>query len=341
MGYAVVHMQKFKSGDVRGIQSHNKRGHPPRTNPDIDTERTVLNYDLLTSKNYSRSIDTAIKNLTAQTKTIRKDAVVYCSFVVTSDEQTMKAMSPEKQRAFFEDSLKWFANRYGIEKVVNATVHMDEKTPHMHIGLVPITPDGRLSAKSLFDRKELRSIQTDFAKQVGESYGLERGNEGSEQRHIPAQRFKLETAKKELQEVTKKIAVEERKGAERVKTLQEQEKALQGKLESLQGRLLTAKELESIKPQKTLTGALKGVSVEAIENLKKTAIMGLEAIDSVKKLSLECERLSRQVPTMEQKLETAQKLKQLEEFKKAISKLTESEREKLFRTDRQKNDLSR
>ena len=75
----------------------------------------------------------------------------------------MKAMSPTEQKAFFEDSTKFFMDRYGAENVVNATVHMDETTPHMHLGVVPITGE-RLSAKNLFTRKELISLQTDFAR---------------------------------------------------------------------------------------------------------------------------------------------------------------------------------
>ena len=178
MGYAVVHMQKVKSGGVRGIQSHNNREHPPRTNPDIDPARTPQNYDIIYNDRYAKAVKDTIECFATETKTVRKDAVVYCSFIVTSDEQTMKAMSPDQQRAFFKDSVQWFADRYGGENIVNATVHMDETTPHMHLGVVPITAD-RLSAKTLFDKKELTSIQTDFAKQVGSGMAWNEGKRGA------------------------------------------------------------------------------------------------------------------------------------------------------------------
>ena len=42
----------------------------------------------------------------------------------------------------------------GIENVINATVHMDEATPHMHLGIVPVTEDGRLSAKDIFTKTD-------------------------------------------------------------------------------------------------------------------------------------------------------------------------------------------
>lgn len=204
MGYAVVHMMKIGKGAVRGIQSHNQREKDPHTNPDIDKARTKDNYELLGSRlNYHREINERIAQYATGTKTVRKDAVVLCNFIITSDEKTMKAMSPQMQRDFFTDSVKFFSERYGSENLVNATVHMDETTPHLHIGLVPITGDGRLSAKSIFTKTELRNLQTDFAQQVGERYGLERGIEGSERTHLSEQQFKTQKAVEQEQEARK------------------------------------------------------------------------------------------------------------------------------------------
>lgn len=196
MSYAVVHMMKLHSGSVRGIQSHNQREKEPHTNPDIDKSRTYLNYDLLNMKNinYHKAIKERVKNFAPNTKTVRKDAVVLCNFIVTSDEKTMKSMTPTEQKSFFKDVVSFFEMRYGEEKLVNATIHLDETTPHIHIGLVPITKDGRLSAKSLFNKTELRNLQTDFAEKVGKKYGLERGIEGSERTHLSEQQFKTKMA---------------------------------------------------------------------------------------------------------------------------------------------------
>lgn len=214
MGFAVVHMMKIGKGGVRGIQSHNQREKESRKNPDIDKTRSDQNYDILNPSNinYNRAIKDRIENFATGTKTVRKDAVVLCNFVVTSDENTMKAMTPQEQKAFFEDSTKFFMNRYGAENVVNATVHMDETTPHMHIGVVPITGE-RLSAKALFTKIELKTLQTDFVREVGEKYGLERGKEGSDRTHLSEERFKLETAKtKTIELEAKSVSLEEQTG---------------------------------------------------------------------------------------------------------------------------------
>ncbi|WP_289710197.1 plasmid recombination protein, partial [Peribacillus butanolivorans] len=47
MSFAVIHMKKFKSPDIKGMQIHNQREKESQTNMDIDKERSSLNYDLL------------------------------------------------------------------------------------------------------------------------------------------------------------------------------------------------------------------------------------------------------------------------------------------------------
>lgn len=245
MGYAVVHMMKIKAGSMGGIQSHNNREHPSRSNPDIDPERTKDNYDLVSCDNYRGEFRRKVSELVESKRAVRKDAVAVCNFIVTSDKDTMAGMGADGQRAFFEDSVKWFADRYGADRILNATVHMDEATPHLHIGVVPITADGRLSAKAIFTKTELTAIQTEFARDVGAQYGLERGIEGSENTHLSETRYKLEQAKQELaaleQEADKaqESALEARESLLSVQadvnTLVEQKNALEGEIESLEG----------------------------------------------------------------------------------------------------------
>ena len=198
MGFAVVHMMKIKQGAVGGIQSHNNREHTPRTNPDVDMSRSGDNIDLVPCDNYKGAIKEKISALVQSDKAVRKDAVVVCDFIITSDYDTMEELGAEKQRAFFEDAVKWFGDRYGKDRVLFATVHMDEKTPHLHMGVVPITAEGRLSAKTIFTKTEMKAIQTEFARDVGAKYGLERGVEGSDRTHLSELDFKIQKAEEAL-----------------------------------------------------------------------------------------------------------------------------------------------
>lgn len=256
VGYAVVHMMKIKSGAVGGIQSHNNREHEPKTNPDVDMSRSEDNYDLIPCDNYKRSIKEKLSNLVESSRAVRKDAVVVCNFIVTSDNETMDALGADRQREFFQDSVKWFSDRYGADRVLNATVHMDETTPHLHIGVVPITQDGRLSAKAIFTKTEMKAIQTEFTRDVGEKYGLERGVEGSERTHLSEARFKeqkaLEMANEhgaiaqELQIIAEDCKQELSEATRSLETVKQELSAMQDRKDTLQGEI---ERLEAIDKQ--------------------------------------------------------------------------------------------
>lgn len=256
VGYAVVHMMKIKSGAVGGIQSHNNREHEPKTNPDVDMSRSENNYDLISCDNYKRSIKEKLSNLVESSRAVRKDAVVVCNFIVTSDNETMDALGADRQREFFQDSVKWFSDRYGADRVLNATVHMDETTPHLHIGVMPITQDGRLSAKAIFTKTEMKAIQTEFARDVGEKYGLERGVEGSERTHLSEARFKeqkaLEMANEhgaiaqELQIIAEDCKQELSEATRSLETVKQELSAMQDRKDTLQGEI---ERLEAIDKQ--------------------------------------------------------------------------------------------
>ena len=78
--------------------------------------------------------------------------------------------------------------------MISAVVHMDEKTPHMHLSFVPLTADGRLSAKNIVgNKKKLTWWQDEFWKYMVKKWpDLERGESASEtgRTHIPPRLFK-------------------------------------------------------------------------------------------------------------------------------------------------------
>lgn len=117
---------------------------------------------------------------------------------------------------------------------MSAVVHLDETTPHMHLNLIPITPDGRLCSKDLFDKPKLQQLQTDFYEAVGKKYGLQRGKEGSQAKHLSTAEYKAKKIIEEAEEIRRENqvyadALEEAKNGEIPKKrgkLQEQVVAL-------------------------------------------------------------------------------------------------------------------
>lgn len=299
VGYAVVHMMKIKSGAVGGIQSHNNREHEPKTNPDVDMSRSEDNYDLISCDNYKRSIKEKLLNLVENSRAVRKDAVVVCNFIVTSDNETMNALGADRQREFFQDSVKWFSDRYGADRVLNATVHMDETTPHLHIGVMPITQDGRLSAKAIFTKTEMKAIQTEFARDVGEKYGLERGVEGSERTHLSEARFKEQKA---LEMVNEHGAI-----AQELRVLAEDCK--QELSEATRSLETVKQELSAMQDRKdTLQGEIE--RLEAID--KQTKVRVHEALEKQKPVLLDLQKRISEAKSELSVVETAVKEKKAE-----------------------------
>ena len=82
-----------------------------------------------------------------------------------------------------KDVYDFCSREFGEENIVSFFVHLDELNPHAHAVIVPITKDGRLSAKDMFGgndmnqaRLRMRELHSRLA-EVNEKYGLERGND--------------------------------------------------------------------------------------------------------------------------------------------------------------------
>ena len=215
ISYLVCHMEKYKRQDVSPVEKENERDEKYQgNNPQIDSERTSGNYHIFYPQGkYIEMINKRLATLTLKRK-IRSDAILMNSFVIGSDGEFFKGMRAWEQRAYFEDCARFFMEKYGYENMLSAVVHVDETTPHMHLNFVPIN-DGRLSSKSLFDRQKLAQLQTELWEQVGKKYGLQRGKENSQAKHITAAEHKakviVQSAKQKRDEIDRQT---ERKQAE-------------------------------------------------------------------------------------------------------------------------------
>lgn len=194
MSYAVARMQKMKSGNLGGAYRHNERIFENHSNKDIDPEKTHLNYELTDrdrSIPYDRQIKQYINDNKISKRALRKDAVLCNEWIITSDKAFFENMSPEQIKNFFETAKNFFAERYGNSNIAYAMVHLDESTPHMHLGLVPMQ-NGKLSSKSLFgSRDQLKEIQEAFPKYLNEhGYNLQRGESDSKKKHLETAEFK-------------------------------------------------------------------------------------------------------------------------------------------------------
>ena len=199
MNYQQLIAGKVKLNGLEGLRRHLQERERVKTNPNIDISRSHLNYCIedLAPDHLSRRVKERIAQLHLK-KRPRSDAVGIEDIIVSASVDFMLNLDCDTREQYFRDSLHFFQRRYGKENVMYCQCHMDESNPHIHIGVVPITPDGRLSAKVLFCPKTLEQLQTDFHSEVSQLYGLERGEHHSK-KYLPLQQFKAQQAKNKAQ----------------------------------------------------------------------------------------------------------------------------------------------
>ena len=203
MSYMVARMQKMKAVNLGGAYRHNERIFENHSNKDIDTSRSHLNYELTERDrelSYKSQIEDYINENKVSERAIRKDAVLCDEWIITSDKAFFEKLDQEKTRDFFETAKNYFAENYGEENIAYASVHLDESTPHMHMGVVPFE-NGKLSSKAMFDREELKKIQDELPKYMNEhGFDLQRGELNSEAKHKTVAEFKKDLATTEVQQ---------------------------------------------------------------------------------------------------------------------------------------------
>ena len=196
MAYAILRFAKHKGGASKALSAHHERTKDSyASNPDIDLSRTAQNFHLVTPQwSYEQEIKHRIQTAGCR---VRKDSVKFVDTLVTVSPEFAKAHEAEMPE-YFRRAFDFLKERVGEENIISAVVHMDEKTPHMHLCFVPLTRDKRLSAKEILgNKKSMIRWQDDFYACMAERWPeLERGTPAVEtkRRHLTPQWYKKVTA---------------------------------------------------------------------------------------------------------------------------------------------------
>ena len=207
MSMIVARMQKMKAENLTGIGNHNQRKTENHSNKEIDIDRSHLNYDLVDhTENYKRDIEKFINENKSSSRAIRKDAVLVNEWIISSDRKFFDNLNEGEAENFFERVKDYFAENFGEDNIRYATVHLDETTPHMHMGIVPFDKDNKLSAKRVFNRIALQDIQEELPKYLQVfQFEIERGQRGSERKNLTVPEFK--EMKNEQKEIRREIEI--------------------------------------------------------------------------------------------------------------------------------------
>lgn len=175
--FAIMRHTKHKAGgNLNASLQHNYR---ERETLNADEQRTPDNEHIV-----SNSTSEVLAKLNDRLPDkVRKNGVVAVEYLMTASPEFFKDADKQQQKEFFDKSMDWLKEKHGEKNIISATIHRDETTPHLAVFIVPITEDGRLSARDfLGGRKLLTEAQTSYAKNV-EHLGLERGVEKSKAQH--------------------------------------------------------------------------------------------------------------------------------------------------------------
>ena len=262
---------------------------------------------------------------------VRSNQNTCIEIIFSGSPETMCAMSPEQVNAWANDTLAWAQSRWGYENVVSATLHCDEKTPHMHVIVVPIvqgqsrrsaskermdaamgvdtrkyktdTTRNRLCANEVYTKPLLYGYHTSYAETVGEKYGLSRGV-----------RAELGSYKKHTSsiEYNRQLAEETAEKERLIKDLTADYAELTSAVENATSKLSAQREIMSLQ-EKTI--ANNDVIIQNQEKQKASVVINDDAVEkqladkyvSLAKLTEEEKRLERSITDKTAEFDTLDK----------------------------------
>ena len=286
MSYAIFRVEPInKLKDLGQIGAHNTRTKEAyKSNPDIDKSKSINNINLvpITHKDYYTSYMNLVKDYKKQhdekQKTERENrkktfsqmlddsnSVIADELLFTSDKDFFKSMTRDEIIKWAECCMDFVYEDIGYDKwqILNATIHMDEKTPHLHCVVVPLIKkfDKRnnqekwtISKKQYMkDKNYLSTLQDKYhERMINNGYDLDRGIKNSDNEHIDIKQYK---------KITRKLNLE----------LDSKNKKLSNAMEELESKMETNKETifdkEYVKVKKDTFNSMKNV----IEQTKKVA----------------------------------------------------------------------
>lgn len=197
MSYAIIRNEKYTKDKLIQISPHNERLKKLYSNKNIDKAKTSQNYHIKKPKenNYLKEFKRLKEqnNLKGQ---IHKNSIYVCEMIVTSDNKFFETIGKEEMKRYFYESYKFIASyKYlGEENIISAVVHLDEKTPHMHLVFIPVVNSTdkdknkirKISNSEFWKEKNSYTIlQNKFYEYIkSRNFNLERGKSKENNKHI-------------------------------------------------------------------------------------------------------------------------------------------------------------
>ena len=220
MSYAIIINTNYKMKNLPGIYRHNERKNTNYSNKDIDKTKSKKNYSIKSPSTTYTKLFKQIKELYNLKGQIKSVSNVACEYIITSDKDFFDNIGKEETKRFFKSAYSFVCNykNLGEQYILSAKVHMDEKTPHMHLVFIPVihTKDkngndiDKISCSEFWKgRDSYKYLQNNFHKYMNVcGFNLDRGLNNNS-KHLSMQQLKSLTNYDKIKEEINKTPIKE------------------------------------------------------------------------------------------------------------------------------------
>lgn len=265
--------QKNKIGDIKGLEKEQDR-KGKISNPDINLNKTNLNYDLVKSDlNLYQRVRNRIDEVRDVSR-VQKNSVVDYSNIITVSQNQFAEWGIDKSKEYMKEVYNYFCKEFGSENIVSAKVHLDETTPHMHLHFVPVNKEnGKLQARVVMTPGRIDKIHTEAPHYLQEKgFNVTRGT-GNTEKSLKIHEFKLEKVK------------------DNINTLENHLKALESEYEAVKGIKSCIWDIEHLETKKSLLGGKMTLLEKDYNKLIDLAKQGIYNSNKIEDFERENEKL--------------------------------------------------
>lgn len=181
-------------------------------------------------------------------------------------------------KLYKDDILPMLEDTFGADNIIGSAIHVDESKPHLHVDIVPLTPEGKLSAKQVVGgRGKMHQRQKQWLETMQEKrpdLNFQRKKEGTNGIELEKLKELTEVAKKDAGKWLKEMRAEYNSRLHIISKMQDKQEREEVRLNSWERRLKqteqaqTDKARELAQDQKRLDEALPLLDKVAEEQMQ-------------------------------------------------------------------------
>lgn len=183
--FVISRIEQYKFSDASAVYAESERKLTRYDNPDWHPDRVKDNVHLI-----SPLVESSIeKHILDRKKEFgcrlsidpslprNKQTNCFCQALFTASPELFQRLAKAETDEFFEHALNFFSSSFPTVEIVNAVVHYDEVTPHMHVGFLPVMrkQSSRGKEKTVFCASDLFAGKDFFVDYQDRFYEYMRG----------------------------------------------------------------------------------------------------------------------------------------------------------------------